>query len=153
MVSVDRLARLGDYHLIILSRSSRVEKYRPQELKDVVGNRETIDRLQVIAQDGNMPHIIISVSCSCFHALGKINADHSQGMPGIGKTTSIHCLAHALLGDAYKEGVLELNASDERGIDVVRNKIKSFAQRKVTLPQGRHKIIILDEADSWVETA
>jgi replication factor C subunit 2/4 len=81
-------------------------------------------------------------------------------MPGIGKTTSIHCLAHALLGDAYKEGVLELNASDERyvisrkvwaddsGIDVVRNKIKTFAQRKVTLPAGRHKIIILDEADS-----
>lgn len=69
-------------------------------------------------------------------------------MPGIGKTTSIHCLAHALLGDAYREGVLELNASDERGIDVVRNKIKSFAQRKVTLPPGRHKIIILDEADS-----
>jgi replication factor C subunit 2/4 len=87
-------------------------------------------------------------------------------MPGIGKTTSIHCLAHALLGDAYREGVLELNASDERsvnslpsakspltsvrGIDVVRNKIKTFAQRKVTLPPGRHKIIILDEADSWV---
>lgn len=69
-------------------------------------------------------------------------------MPGIGKTTSIHCLAHALLGDAYREGVLELNASDERGIDVVRNKIKSFAQRKVTLPAGRHKIVILDEADS-----
>ncbi|KAH9950899.1 P-loop containing nucleoside triphosphate hydrolase protein [Amylocystis lapponica] len=62
------------------------------------------------------------------------------GMPGIGKTTSIHCLAHQLLGDAYKEGVLELNASDERGIDVVRNKIKAFAQKKVTLPPGRHKI-------------
>lgn len=41
-------------------------------------------------------------------------ADMQQGMPGIGKTTSIHCLAHQLLGDAYKEGVLELNASDER---------------------------------------
>ena len=87
-------------------------------------------------------------------------------MPGIGKTTSIHCLAHQLLGDAYKEGVLELNASDERcvnlhlcrftewlmrvflrGIDVVRNKIKAFAQKKVTLPPGRHKIVILDEAD------
>ena len=85
-------------------------------------------------------------------------------MPGIGKTTSIHCLAHQLLGDAYKEGVLELNASDERrvqfstlhyqfvnnvyrGIDVVRNKIKTFAQKKVTLPPGRHKIVILDEAD------
>jgi replication factor C subunit 2/4 len=60
------------------------------------------------------------------------------------------------LGDRYKEGVLELNASDDRylcfslqnsGIEVVRNKIKMFAQKKVTLPSGRHKIIILDEAD------
>lgn len=48
-----------------------------------------------------------------------------------------------MLGDSYKSAVLELNASDERGIDVVRNKIKSFAQTKVTLPAGRHKIIIL----------
>ncbi|AAW44676.1 hypothetical protein CNBG2300 [Cryptococcus deneoformans B-3501A] len=112
-----------------------VEKYRPVLLDDIVGNSDTVDRLKVIAEDGNVPHIIIS------------------GMPGIGKTTSIHCLAHALLGEAYKEGVLELNASDERGIDVVRNKIKSFAQRKVTLPPGRHKIIILDEADSMTAGA
>ena len=49
----------------------------------------------------------------------------------------------------FKEAVLELNASDERGIDVVRNRIKAFAQKKVTLPQGRHKIVILDEADRW----
>ncbi|KAJ8083737.1 replication factor C subunit 4 [Marasmius tenuissimus] len=112
-----------------------VEKYRPHLLDDVVGNSETIDRLKVIARDGNCPHIIIS------------------GMPGIGKTTSIHCLARQLLGDAYKEGVLELNASDERGIDVVRNKIKSFAQKKVTLPPGRHKIVILDEADSMTAGA
>ncbi|CAE6337007.1 unnamed protein product [Rhizoctonia solani] len=112
-----------------------VEKYRPQTLNDIVGNAETIDRLKVIAQDGNCPHIIIS------------------GMPGIGKTTSIHCLAHAMLGDAYKEGVLELNASDERGIDVVRGKIKAFAQKKVTLPPGKHKIVILDEADSMTTGA
>lgn len=65
------------------------------------------------------------------------------------KTTSIHCLARALLGDAYKEAVLELNASDERGIDVVRNRIKGFAQKKVTLPPGRQKIVILDEADRY----
>ena len=81
-------------------------------------------------------------------------------MPGIGKTTSIMALAHALLGDAFKEGVLELNASDERfrlgdsrlicrGIDVVRNRIKGFAQKKVTLPPGRHKIVVLDEADRF----
>ncbi|KAI0094334.1 P-loop containing nucleoside triphosphate hydrolase protein [Irpex rosettiformis] len=112
-----------------------VEKYRPQVLDDIVGNNETIERLKVIARDGNCPHIIIS------------------GMPGIGKTTSIHCLAHQLLGDAYKEGVLELNASDERGIDVVRNKIKAFAQKKVTLPPGRHKVVILDEADSMTPGA
>ncbi|KIP10111.1 hypothetical protein PHLGIDRAFT_125772 [Phlebiopsis gigantea 11061_1 CR5-6] len=112
-----------------------VEKYRPKILDDIVGNGETIERLKVIAKDGNCPHIIIS------------------GMPGIGKTTSVHCLAHQLLGDAYKEGVLELNASDERGIDVVRNKIKTFAQKKVTLPPGRHKIVILDEADSMTPGA
>ncbi|KAJ6264774.1 LOW QUALITY PROTEIN: hypothetical protein Dda_0926 [Drechslerella dactyloides] len=107
-----------------------VEKYRPRFLDEIVGNSETVERLKIIAKDGNMPHVIIS------------------GMPGIGKTTSILCLAHELLGSAYKEAVLELNASDERGIDVVRNRIKGFAQKKVTLPPGRQKIVILDEADS-----
>jgi replication factor C subunit 2/4 len=62
---------------------------------------------------------------------------------GIGKTTSILCLAHEMLGPAYKSAVLELNASDARGIDVVRNKIKMFAQKKVNLPPNKHKIIIL----------
>ncbi|KAJ3345287.1 replication factor C subunit 4 [Entophlyctis luteolus] len=108
---------------------TKVEQYRPLVLTDIVGNEETVARLRVIARDGNMPNIIIS------------------GPPGIGKTTSILCLARELLGEQYKEGVLELNASDDRGIDVVRNRIKMFAQKKVTLPEGRHKIIILDEAD------
>jgi replication factor C subunit 2/4 len=116
-------------------RLTRVEKYRPVYLDDVVGNTETIERLKIIAKDGNMPHVIIS------------------GMPGIGKTTSILCLARQLLGDAYKEAVLELNASDERGIDVVRNRIKGFAQKKVTLPPGRQKLVILDEADSMTSGA
>lgn len=140
--------------------SHRIEKYRPYVLNDIVGNTETIERLKIIARDGNMPHLIIS------------------GMPGIGKTTSILCLARQLLGDAYREAVLELNASDERGqdefhisytssesfmtnyfsfkktgIDVVRNRIKAFAQKKVTLPPGRHKLVILDEADRYVVTA
>lgn len=58
---------------------------------------------------------------------------------------SILCLAREMLGESYENAVLELNASDARGIDVVRNKIKLFAKKKVTLPQGRHKIIILGE--------
>ncbi|OCT54731.1 hypothetical protein CLCR_03161 [Cladophialophora carrionii] len=122
-----------DYELpwLFTPPQRRVEKYRPVYLDDVVGNSETIERLKIIAKDGNMPHVIIS------------------GMPGIGKTTSILCLARTLLGDAYKEAVLELNASDERGIDVVRNRIKGFAQKKVTLPPGRHKLVILDEADRY----
>lgn len=74
-----------------------VEKYRPVFLDDVVGNVETVERLKIIARDGNMPHMIIS------------------GMPGIGKTTSVLCLARQMLGNTYKEAVLELNASDERG--------------------------------------
>jgi len=113
-----------------------VEKYRPRTLDDVVGNEETVSRLRVIARDGNVPHMIIS------------------GAPGIGKTTSIHCLANELLGAEHvKDAVLELNASDERGIDVVRGRIKAFAQKKVNLPAGRHKIIILDEADSMTPGA
>jgi len=113
-----------------------LEKYRPILMKDIVGNEETISRLKVIGKHGNMPNLIIS------------------GPPGCGKTTSIHCLALELLGKQnYKNAVLELNASDSRGIDVVRNKIKMFAQQKVTLPQGRHKIIILDEADNMTSSA
>ncbi|KAA8522360.1 hypothetical protein F0562_013279 [Nyssa sinensis] len=106
-----------------------VEKYRPTQVADIVGNEDAVSGLQVIARDGNMPNLILA------------------GPPGTGKTTSILALAHELLGANYKEAVLELNASDDRGIDVVRNKIKMFAQKKVTLAPGRHKIIILDEAD------
>lgn len=75
------------------------------------------------------------------------------GPPGTGKTSSVHALARQLLGSSYSSGVLELNASDARGIDVVRNRIKGFAMNKVNLPPGRHKIIILDEADSMTSSA
>lgn len=112
-----------------------VEKYRPQKINEVVGNTETISRLCIIAKEGNLPNLLLA------------------GPPGSGKTTSVMCLARELLGDQWKDAVLELNASDDRGLDVVRGKIKQFAQKMVHLPPGRHKIIILDEADSMTGQA
>ena len=63
------------------------------------------------------------------------------------------CMANQMLGDTVKQAVLEMNASDERGIEVVRDKIKGFAHQKVNVPPGMHKIIILDEADSLTTSA
>ena len=84
-------------------QSPWVEKYRPRTLDDVLGNEDTVHRLRAIAKDGNMPNLILC------------------GPPGTGKTTSVHALARELLGSAYKNAVLELNASDARGIDVSAN--------------------------------
>jgi replication factor C subunit 2/4 len=62
-------------------------------------------------------------------------------------------LARELLAENFKKATIELNASDDRGLEAVREKIKSFAAQKIPLPEGRHKIIILDEADSMTDTA
>lgn len=112
-----------------------VERFRPREFSDIVGNEEAVIRLAQFARDGNMPNIIL------------------HGPPGCGKTTVILCMARKILGSHMKEAVLELNASNERGLDVVRNKIKMFAQAKVTLEPGKQKLVILDEADAMTESA
>ena len=122
-----KTGKMGDSDKSVTGKKSGydipwVERYRPRILEDIVGNEETLSRLRSIGEDGNMPNLILC------------------GPPGTGKTTSVHALARQLLGSekSYATGVLELNASDARGIDVVRNKIKGFAMNKVNLPPGRY---------------
>lgn len=110
-----------------------IEKYRPKTLGDVVGQEEITERLKAYAKTGNLPHLMFT------------------GRAGTGKTTSAIALAKELFGSTWKQNFQELNASDERGIDVVRGKIKNFAR---TAPiGGQYKIIFLDEADALTRDA
>lgn len=105
------------------------EKYRPKDMKDVVGNKETISALENLMAQEMIPHLLFT------------------GPPGTGKTTVSKIVTKKIIDDP--KNILELNASDERGIDTVRTTIKNFSMRKV---KG-FKIIILDECDSMTSAA
>ncbi|EIM23986.1 P-loop containing nucleoside triphosphate hydrolase protein [Wallemia mellicola CBS 633.66] len=111
-----------------------VEKYRPNELDDVVSHTEIIQTINQFIQKQRLPHLLF------------------YGPPGTGKTSTILAIAKKIYGGNWKRNVLELNASDDRGIDVVRDQIKSFAQTRTLFSDG-FKLIILDEADLMTQQA
>ncbi|MCJ7489009.1 MAG: replication factor C small subunit [Thermoplasmata archaeon] len=111
-----------------------VEKYRPRKLSDVIGQKAIVERLKSYVKTKSMPHMLFA------------------GPAGCGKTTCAIALARELYGDEWHGNMIELNASDERGIDIVRGKIKDFA-RAATIGQDDFKIIFLDEADSLTNDA
>ncbi len=111
-----------------------IEKYRPVRLRDIVGQDEIIERLTSYVGNGNLPHLLFT------------------GNAGVGKTTAAVSLAREFFGESWHMNFRELNASDERGIDVVRNQIKQFA-RTSPLGGATFKILFLDEADALTTDA
>lgn len=111
-----------------------VEKYRPTNLSEVYGQTEIVTVLHKFISENKLPHLLF------------------YGPPGTGKTSTIVALAREIYGKNYSNMVLELNASDDRGIDVVRNQIKDFASTRQIFSKG-FKLIILDEADAMTNAA
>lgn len=111
-----------------------VEKYRPTTLDDLIGQDEIVSLLTEFAGDAEMPNILLA------------------GRQGIGKTAMTVALAREIYGDRWQSNMLELNASDDRGIDTVRDRIKSFA-RTDTLGDFPFKLIFLDEVDNTTKDA
>ncbi len=110
------------------------EKYRPKSLGDIVNQKEIVERLKNFAKSKNVPHCIF------------------VGPPGTGKTTAALCLSRDLYGERFREHLMELNASDERGINVVRETVKTFARIR-SIGEIPFKIMILDEADNMTSDA
>ena len=109
------------------------EKHRPETLSEVIGQDDIVERLDAFVQEDSIPHMMFA------------------GPAGTGKTTSAVALAKDLYGDDWKQNFMETNASEERGIDVVREKIKDFARTKSV--NADYKIIFLDEADALTSDA
>jgi replication factor C small subunit len=111
-----------------------VEKYRPQKLSEIVGQQEIVSRLQTFVDKKTLPHLLFA------------------GPAGTGKTTAALCIARELFGEGWRQNLLELNTSDERGIDTIRTKVKDYAR---TRPIGDvpYKIILLDECDALTADA
>lgn len=106
-----------------------IEKYRPHNLKDVIGQKLIVERLMSFVEKGNFPSMIFA------------------GSAGIGKTTCAIAMANDLYGEELTSAFKELNASDTRGIDVIRGEVKEFAKTR-SMGNVPVKIIFLDEADS-----
>lgn len=110
------------------------EKYRPRDFEDVFGQEDIVKRIKSFVSQKNMPHLLFA------------------GAPGSGKTTIALIAAKKLFGDSWSTNFLELNASDERGIDVIRQKVKSFARTR-PISDLPFKIIFLDESDALTKEA
>jgi len=110
------------------------EKYRPKSLKDVINQKHVTERLEAFVKDKNIPHCLFA------------------GSAGTGKTTCGLAMSHDLYGEQWRANVLETNASDERGIDVIRHKIKDFSRMK-SIGNVPYKLVILDEADALTRDA
>ncbi|KAF7205571.1 replication factor C subunit 5 [Nothobranchius furzeri] len=112
-----------------------VEKYRPQTLDDLISHKDILSTLQRFISEDKLPHLLF------------------YGPPGTGKTSTILACARQLYKDKeFNSMVLELNASDDRGIDVVRGPILSFASTRTIFKKG-FKLVILDEADAMTQDA
>lgn len=114
-----------------------IEKYRPRILSEVADQRETIEGIKALLRTpSTIPHLLFA------------------GPPGTGKSTVALCIARQLMGDNFRRLLLELNASDERGIGVVRERIKGFSQIIQTAPSGvQFGLVILDECDEMTKDA